>query len=201
MNNWQYARLIPASDWRGAFSVIRELALKRTRQGIRLFQRPIPELQNLRGRHLHWQEQIIQSGRNILAEVHGRSLEILAEFKIQDDMQLFGFRVRVGANEQATVGYNPKERRLFVDRTHSGIVDFHDHFASLHSAELDASDNMIRLHIFVDSSSVEVFANDGLISFSECIFPAEGSQGLELFIQGGKVLLCSMDIFHLLPAT
>jgi fructan beta-fructosidase len=200
MNNWQYSRVIPASEWRGAFNLIRELSLKRTRDGIRLFQAPLPETQNLRGQHHHWQEQIIQPGRDILADVHGSSLEILAEFQIQDDVEVFGFRVRAGANERTTVGYNPKDRRLFVDRTHSGVIDFHDGFAGIHSAELDPIDNTIRLHIFVDTSSVEVFANDGLITLSECIFPAEGSQGLELFVEDGSIKLCSLDVFHLQPA-
>lgn len=197
MNNWQYARLIPAGEWRGGFNLIRELSLQQTRDGIRLFQRPIPEMQNLRGRHHHWQEQIIEPGSNILVDVHGSSLEIAAEFQLLDGVELFGFRVRVGANEQTTVGYNPKERRLFVDRTHSGVIDFHDGFAGVHSAELDPIDNTIRLHIFVDTSSVEVFANDGLITFSECIFPTEGSQGLELFVEDGNIKLCSLDVFQL----
>jgi fructan beta-fructosidase len=201
MNNWQYARLIPAEEWRGAFNLIRELSLKRTSDGIRLLQTPIPELQNLRGAHHHSGKELIQPDTNILADVHGNALEILAEFQIQDAVEMFGFRVRVGANEQTTVGYNAKDRRLFVDRTPSGIVDFHDGFAAIHSTELDPIDNRIRLHIFVDTSSVEVFANDGLITFSECIFPAEHSQGLELFVEGGNVELCSLDVFQLKPAT
>ena len=201
MNNWSYARQIPASEWRGIFNLIRELSLKRTGDGIRLTQRPIPELQNLRGAHQHWSEQIIRPDKNILADVRGSSLEILAEFQVTAESDAFGFRVRVGGREWTTIGFDPKEHRLFVDRTHSGIIDFHDDFAGIHSALLDPIDHRITLHVFVDSISVEVFANDGLITFSECIFPAEESQGLELFATGGNVLLCSLDIFQLQPAT
>ena len=201
MNNWSYARQIPASEWRGAFNLIRELSLKRTGDGICLVQRPILELQNLRGAHQHWSEQIIQPGKNILTDMRGSSLEMLAEFQVTEEIDAFGFRVRVGAREWTTIGYDPKEQKLFVDRTHSGIVDFHESFAGIHFARLDPLDHRIRLHIFVDNSSVEVFANDGLITFSECIFPAEESQGLELFATGGNVLLCSLDIFQLQPAT
>jgi fructan beta-fructosidase len=201
MNNWQYARLIPAGEWRGAFSLIRELSLKQTEAGIRLFQQPVPELQNLRSTHTHRGAETIQPGSNILADLHGSSLEILAEFQFEGDVELFGFRLRVGANEQTTVGYDPKERRIFVDRTRSGSVDFHEGFARIHSAALDPSDNKIRLHIFVDSSSVEVFANDGLMTFAECIFPAADSQGLELIVEGGNILLYSMDVFQLQPAS
>ncbi|MGZ9166247.1 MAG: glycoside hydrolase family 32 protein [Anaerolineales bacterium] len=201
MNNWQYARIVPASNWRGAFSVIREASLKRTENGIRLVHKPVPELQKLRGRQYHWQEEVIQPGKNMLADIHGESLEILTEFQIKDDIDCFGLRVRVGEREQTTIGYNPKYRTLLVDRTHSGQVDFKDGFASIHFAELYPMNDIVRLHIFVDSSSVEVFANDGLIAFSECIFPAEQSQGLELFAEGGNIMLRSLDIYQLNPAT
>ena len=201
MNNWQYAKVIPASSWRGTFNLIRELSLRRTKGGIQLFQTPLPEIQNLRNTHYHWGEEMIQPGTNILANVRGTSLEILSEFEIGDVVDLFGIRVRVGASEQTVIGYRPKTRKLFVDRSQSGTVDFYDGFATVHSTELYPINSLIKLHIFVDSSSVEVFANDGLVTFAECIFPAEGSQGLELFSEGGTIKLCSLDIFELNPAT
>jgi fructan beta-fructosidase len=201
MNNWQYARVIPATDWRGMFSVIRECSLARTGQGIRLVQKPTAELQSLRGEHRHRQDEVIQPGTNLFADVHGSSLEIIAKFELTGDARRFGFRVRVGDNEQTTIAYSLKDQQLVVDRTHSGEVDFHDAFPKVHSAHLPPLNNKIQLHILVDSSSVEVFANDGLVTFTECIFPSEQSQGLELFAEGGKVLLESLDIFQLGPAT
>ncbi len=201
MNNWQYARVIPATDWRGAFSAIRELSLARTDQGIRLVHNPIPELQILRGEHDHWQGEVIQPGTNLLADVRGSSLEIIAEMSITDSVDRFGFHIRVGENERTTIAYTVEDQKLVVDRARSGEVEFHDAFPRVHSAHLSPLNKKIRLHILVDSSSVEVFANDGLVTFTECIFPSEQSQGLELFAEGGKVLLESLDIFPLGPAT
>ena len=51
-----------------------------------------------------------------------------------------------------------------------------------------------------DSSSIEVFANDGLVVFSDCIFPSDQSQGLKLFAEGGSVTLNSLDVYQLNPA-
>ena len=200
-NNWEYAKLVPTSTWRGSFSLIRELSLKQTGHGIRLIHQPIPETQILRGKHDHWQKEIIQPGRNALENIHGETLEIMAEFQIAEAVECFGFRVRAGQDEHTTIGYKPKDKTLFVDRTHSGQIDFKDGFASIHSAELLPINNSIRLQIFMDSTSVEVFANDGLVTFTECIFPDRQSQGLELFAEGGNVILASLDIYHLNPAT
>jgi fructan beta-fructosidase len=61
-------------------------------------------------------------------------------------------------------------------------------------------DGHIRLHIFVDAFSIEVFANDGLVVFSESIFPAAQSKRIELFAQGGNVFLRSLDLYQIKPA-
>ena len=200
MNNWDYARLIPSSNWRGTFSLIRELSLARTEEGLRLFQNPIPEMQTLRGKHEHWQGEIIRPNVNLLANVHGSSLEIVAEFKISQEVDAFGFHVRMGQGERTTIRYEPKARKLLLDRTISGDVEFHHGFGRVHAADLAPINDLIRLHVLLDSSSVEVFANDGLITITDCIFPSDQSRGLELFVEGGNVVLNSLDLFHLRPA-
>lgn len=199
MNNWKYALFIPSEGQRGVFSIVRELSLVRTADGIRLRQTPISELQSLREKQEDWQEQVIQPKTNILADIRGIALEIIAEFKITAKTESFGFRVRMGENEQTDIRYSVKEKCLSGDRSHSGQVDFNDDFAAIHSADISPLDDIIRLHIFVDSKSVEVFANDGIVTFTDSIFPGEESQGLELFAEG-EVILRSLDIFHLHPA-
>jgi fructan beta-fructosidase len=201
MNNWGYAKLIPSNGTRGIFSLIREVSLKKTESGICLLHHPIPELQQLRGEHFNWEGEHVQPNANLLKDIHAHSLEIIAEFKIKPEVDYFGFRVHVGTDEYTSITYSVKEQQLLVDRKHSGIVDFNDSFANVHSAPLSPIDDTVRLHIFVDCLSIEVFANDGLIIFTESVFPSEASQGLELFSEGGKVLLKSLDIFHLKPAT
>ncbi|NWG08661.1 MAG: glycoside hydrolase family 32 protein [Chloroflexi bacterium] len=200
MSNWQYATLTPATSWRGAFSIIREISLKRNGDEVYLSQQPIPEMRTLRGKHTRWLEKIIEPNTNLLADIRGTSLEIIADFKLFYNARRFGVRVRVGKQEQTTICYETEPRTLSVDRTRSGRVDFHDAFAGIHSASLLPLNDVIRLHIFVDVSSVEVFANDGLLTFTDCIFPAEESQGLELFVEGGDILLLSLDLFQLKPA-
>lgn len=200
MSNWQYANLIPTASWRGMFSLIRELALIRTENDIRLIHKPIPEMQNLRSGHAHWRNEMIKPDTNLLADIRGKSLEMIAEFQITSDVDGFGFRVHTGQGEQTTLSYKVKDKQLLVDRTSSGQVDFKEGFAKIHSADLSSINNAIRLHLFIDAASVEVFANEGLVVFSECIFPSEQSQGLELFVEGGDIRLNSLDVYQLNPA-
>lgn len=196
-NNWGYARVIPTSTWRGAFSLPRQLSLTQTSNGIRLAQQPIPELQSLRHAHLHWQNETITPGANLLSDVKEEALEIIAEFQEYTSTERFGFRVRVGAEEFTTIGFNTWQNKLFVDRCHSGRSDFYAGFAAEQVADLIPVNGRVRLHIFVDRASVEVFGNDGQVVFSDNIFPSEQSQELELFTEGGPVKLKSLDVYQL----
>jgi len=197
-NNWQYANLIPAGDWRGAFSLPRQLTLAQTVEGIRLIQQPIAELKNLRCRHKHWQDETISPGTNLLAGLQGDSFEMVADFQIESKLEHFGFRVRVGKGESTIIAYSSQTQQVTLDRSHSGQCDFHPGFAGIHSADLPPVNGHLRLHIFVDRSSVEVFANNGQITLSDSIFPADESLGLELFSQGNAIQLNNLDYYQLL---
>jgi fructan beta-fructosidase len=199
-NNWRYSGVIPASTWRGSFSLPRQLSLTQTAQGIRLVQQPIPEIQSLRGRHQHWNNETILPGKNLLAKVKGEALEIIAEFQAYSTVERFGFHVRAGADEFTMIGFNPRQKILLVDRSHAGKSDFSNDFAGTQVANLDPPNGIVHLHIFIDRASVEVFSDDGQVVFSDIIFPSEKSQGVELFTEGGAVTLKKLDIYYLKPA-
>ena len=59
------------------------------------------------------------------------------------------------------------------------------------------SGSRVRIHAFLDHSSVEVFGNDGLIAISELIFPASDSRGLALFATGGAARVVSLEVWKL----
>lgn len=46
----------------------------------------------------------------------------------------------------------------------------------------------VKLHLFMDTSSVEVFVDDGREVFTARIFPHEESRGFSIFAKGGDVL-------------
>ncbi len=202
MNRWNYAEKIPTSTWRGALTLPRELALVTTPNGPRLQQQPIAELQRLRSRHWNWQNTTLSDAANLLANISGETLEISAEFPMDAATAAgcFGFRVRVGNGEHTTIGYNTRTAALFLDRTQSGQTDFSPGFADIHAAPLQPVNDAIRLHIFVDRASVEVFGTDGLVVLTDQIFPAATSLGVEAFADNGQVVLRSLDIYQLTAA-
>src|SRR4029077_10359337 len=81
LDNWDYAAKEPTSPWRGAQSIPRELRLKSFPEGIRLIQQPVRELQSLRQRHYHMEDQGVAAANRLLISqgIKGETLEIAAE--------------------------------------------------------------------------------------------------------------------------
>jgi fructan beta-fructosidase len=58
----------------------------------------------------------------------------------------------------------------------------------------------VRLHVFVDWSSVEVFAGMGETVITDQIFPPPRSEGVALYAKGGSARLVSLDAWPLRSA-
>lgn len=85
--------------WQGAHAIPRVITL----EGGRLIQRPIPELQVLRGRrHLLDNLTVTLTAGNPLRGVRASALEIIATF-LPGDARRFGLRVRTAANAETGV--------------------------------------------------------------------------------------------------
>ncbi len=195
MSNWQYAVKTPTSPWRSAMTTPRELSLRRTEHGLKLFQAPIPELKNLRQEHFALFETTIQTGQMPLA-IRGTALEIQAEFELASATE-FGFCVRRGEKNFTRIAYNATSQELFIDRTHSGNTSFSEHFSGIHAAPVQTNNNRLRLQILLDACSVEVFAQDGLLSITDLIFPESNDDNLELYARGGTVQLVALAVWKL----
>jgi len=199
-NNWLYAFNIPTTTWRGAFSLPRELGLVTTESSIRLVQKPIPELAQLRNARWRWQGVNVEPSESFLPSINGNTLEIIAEFEGFTNVESFGIRVLMDDKNATTIGYHPQKQILFIDRNQSGQVDFHEDFPAVHQAKLALNENSLHLHIFIDRSMVELFANGGLVCFSERVFPTEKGLGIEVFAEGARVMLRKFELFELKTA-
>lgn len=193
MNNWRYAGALPTDNWRGNNSVPRELKLKGFAEGLRLVQEPIEELGIIRTPLTTMEHVMLTPDVNSLVDIGTNSAEIVAEFEIGTAAE-FGVKVRKSANEETVVGFDNVRKKLFVDRTNSGRVDFHPDFAAKHEAPLAPTNNRVRILLLIDSCTIEVFGGAGTAVISDTIFPDPESNGLELYAIGGSVNLVSLQI-------
>jgi hypothetical protein len=196
-NNWQYGGAIPTSPWRSAMSVPRELALKTIDGKLQVVQQPVDELQTLRtGRAYHIADEPIVDSARTVERCTGKALELVAELAIGDARQT-GLVVRAGDGQETVIGYDADTHEVYVDRTRSGRVDFSRNFPGVQRAPLEPRNGKVRLHILVDWSLIEVYADQGQRVITDQVFPADSSQGLKVFAAGGSARLEAMDVWTL----
>ena len=88
-----------------------------------------------------------------------------------------GVNVRVGdtgTREHARIGFDRATHCVFVDRGSSGFAPEDTHFAGRRSVTLPvrAAQSPLRLRIFVDAPSLEVFVSGGEVVITGQIFPS-----------------------------
>lgn len=191
MNNWQYARLIPTSTWRGALTLPRVLKLSDV-GGLHLRQDAIPSLRRLWGTGVHLYYRVISDSLKLSQP--GQAAEIILHFELQNARE-FGIHLCVSEDQRTTIGYNAADEMLFVNRTHSGLVDFHPIFQGIYTAPLKPNNGRIKLHVFVDNAGIEVFANDGSVVITSQIFPVTSGPELEIYATDGSVHLLALEMY------
>ena len=190
MSNWQYGQDVPTSPWRSAMSIPREVSLRQTAEGIRLVQKPAYEMESLREKLFRFKGGDIAKANDWLIKnnIQGDQLEFVVEFDPRNS-GVEGVKVLQGAVDGTVIGVDRNRGTVFVDRTHSGKVDFNLKFPGVYSAPLTARAGKVTLHVFVDACSVEVFVNDGEKVFTVLNYPSSDSRGVEFFASpvGAKI--------------
>ena len=95
------------------------------------------------------------------------------------------------------VGVNAVQRQIYLDRTGADELNFHPGFRGRYSARLLASDRRIKLHVFMDTSSIEVFADDGALLLTALTFSSGANRGLEFLGAGKGSKIHSIDAWSL----
>ena len=75
-----------------------------------------------------------------------------------------------------------------IDRAKSGLVGFEKGFAATHDGKLLSDTRPASIRIFVDTSSIEVFVNEGELVMTEVVFPTQPYDKLVVNWQGGAVV-------------
>jgi fructan beta-fructosidase len=152
MSDWLYANKTPTSPWRGQMTIPRTLSLETMPEGIRLVQKPAEALKSLRRQKVSKLDGV------------GDVFEMVAT--VANDRP---FQISLAGAE---LGYDPAKKEIWVDRT-KGNVDFSPKFPVRTVAPLRLEGRPLQLHIFVDRSSIEVFADGGRVTLTNLVYPVE----------------------------
>jgi fructan beta-fructosidase len=201
ISNWEYANVEPTATWRGAQSVPRTLALRRSGDRFRLVQQPVGAIASLRdAAFMLTQRPIPTTGPVVVEGLTGDTLDIEATFEAGRAAE-FGLLVRRSATEETVVGYDTQAKQLFVDRQRSGRSDFRKGLPERHAAPLVLPANgRLTLRVLVDRSSVEVFADGGVAAITDRVYPSPDSREVALFSRGASARLVDLKAWTMRSA-
>ena len=160
MTHWSYAERVPTEGWKGVMTLPRRLTLTTTEEGARLRQTPATELESLRGPGQFWAAIPLTPDHAFVLPLKADACEIIAEFDLGEASEV-GLRVRKGKSEQTVIGCQRAGHTVFLDRSRSGVTDFAADFSDQTTLPVSGDGTRLRLHLFVDRASVEVFVNHG----------------------------------------
>ena len=219
MSNWQYCNIVPTKQFRSANALPRELSLYTQDGEIYLSAVPVPEIKTLRKEKKEIPAFTVANDYHIdslLADNDG-AYELALEITV-GEAEIMGFNLFNDKGEKVDIYFNLPEKRLVMDRTKSGIVDFgkksvsheievHDRRKTTSINDIDdfalatwapiKKENKYTLDVFVDKCSVEIFLNGGKVAMTNLIFPSEPYNRMCFYSKGGSFQVDSFKAYRL----
>ena len=219
MSNWQYCNIVPTKQFRSANALPRELGLYTQDGELYLSAAPVAETKTLRKENKEIPSFTVSNDYHIdsLLTDNNGAYELALEITT-GKAEIMGFSLFNDKGEKVDIYFNLPEKRLVMDRTKSGIVDFgknsvpheieaHDRRKTTSINYIDdfalatwtpiKKENKYALDIFIDKCSVEIFLNGGKIAMTNLVFPSEPYNRMCFYSKGGTFNVDSFNAYRL----
>lgn len=186
MNNWDYAQRTPLKSWRGAMTLPRELRLAKVNE------RYVVKSMLAREVTTHRKKNIALTPVNISGQYELLAAQGIKEFPQYVQLE---FNYQTDGSIELSLGTGLEQSRLIIDRdkgqvfferNKSGLVKFSEKFTGVQRAPFNNQQDQLKLELYIDNSSVEIFINEGELVFTNQIFPTQKPR--ELVIKTNKPL-------------
>ena len=180
------------AGWSGTLSVPRVLDVVDGR----LRQRPAPELTRLRERRLlDGETPSLSGGERRPLDASGRRLELSLELSLADaDAAVLSVFASPDRTEATEIRYT-RDSRLVVDR--SAASEDPRATTDPQSMPVPPADEPLELRVFLDGSTVEIFANERRCLTSRVYPTRADSTGLSLASEGGRATARGLSVWAL----
>lgn len=189
MSNWQYANVVPTTQFRSANSVPRDISLFKHNGEVYLRSCPVKELNALRTETKRSHQPLRLSAKphewKTFNKYNNGIYELNFVIKNQD-AETITITLSNDKGDSICWTYDFVSQMVSFDRTKSGNMDFHPDFPAITSCPLFSESNETRLRIYVDKCSVESFGDGGRWCMTNLVFPSEPYTHISYEAQGGK---------------
>jgi beta-fructofuranosidase len=196
MQMWK--RSMPTAErglgWAGAMTLPRQLSLKNGA----LLQTPVAEIERYRAKSVV-HRGVELDGKRKLEGIGGNRIELLVEVEL-GAASAFSLHLFVGSAHRTTLRFDRNEGRISFDRSASGVPIQELHAGGspsvIRTRRYSPENGRLRLRVFLDRSSVELFLGDGELTMTGVVYPDPGDEGIE-FASEGKAQLISVEKYDL----
>lgn len=173
MNLWESSMPTQENGWVGSMTIPRVLSLN---DDLKLIQTSADALKSLRKSKLIEPIKLNEKEENLATPLEFG--EIVAKFHCLEGNCRSGLKLRCSEDDMqyTEIGIDVSKKTLYVDRAHSGEGD-----ESRLEAPIHLNSDACVLHIFLDRSSLEIFADGGETIITTRIYPDKSSQGIRIF--------------------
>lgn len=178
------------AGWAGVQIIPRELRLDEHNH---LIMTPVPELNTIRGDHLHLENMPLSN--DLLLNIRSNCLDITAEFQLDSAGSVqFTIAGSASGDEGTTLSFDASTEQLNVARQYcevNGELDFYPHSAP----HVLFPDETLQLRIIIDGSVCEIIAN-GRTSLVTRIYSSHRENNL-VQLRGKHATVIALDAFEM----
>ncbi|GMN09938.1 glycoside hydrolase family 32 protein [Croceitalea sp. MTPC9] len=178
MSNWQYALTTPTKKWRSAMTIPRKLSLKKYGDSYLLLNYPMESINDLIEKPNFEDISLEANGQKVLNYDNLNQTEV----SFITDLKNINLKFENTKGEFVSIKFDPVSKLVIVDRTKSGKKDFQQDFGNkLHYMAInELPQESFEVRILMDTSSMELFINDGQFVMTEQLFPNENYTKLNI---------------------
>ena len=171
-------------NWAGCMTIPRELKLVDDK----LYQLPVEELKVLRKNEVSYKYINIKDNKS-LEGIKGQCIELELEVDMKNSNE-FEILLMKGNNQETSIKYNKIDELLVFDRSKNGkaLGGGEKEVRTYRQTEANLIDNKLKLNIFIDRMSVEIFINDGIKTMSSTVYPDKDSDNIEFYCDKEAIL-------------
>lgn len=200
MSNWQYAADVPTQQFRSANTLPAEINLFKGADGQYYASLvPVVEVEKLRGAIVKnvGKTSVFESGKNFaLPSANNGVCEILMNIEPKKCTEV-NLVLSNSKGEEVVMKYNVNDNTFSFNRDKSGIVNFSKDFPATTVAPTFGTSDKLALRIFVDTSSIEIFGNNGKFAMTNLVFPNEPYSTLSISASTGSAEISNLKIYSI----
>ena len=178
MGNWVDPITTTNDGWCGAMTLPRELKIIDNH----IYQTPVREINNYIFNEKKVDDLELSNETLILNGFESRTSKITLDIDVSTmfGKEKAGIEVYKGSDYSTRIYYDNELGCLVFDRNNCGSI-----LSGVRYCKVEPIDNKIKIEIYLDVNSVEIFINDGYYTMTGTVFAPSGNNNIALFSENG----------------